>query len=204
MNQLQIESVNLLLKQYEREPEHVRHVTRLALELYDQLTELHGLGSRERELLEAAALLHDIGWSQSATAHHKASQKLILGAELAGWSDEEKLIIANIARYHRKSSPKLKHRKFAQLSDQNKQVVLKLAAILRVADSLDRSHNDVVEKIICHIDHDLVRLEVFCRYDLGFELYAFEKKRGMFSEVFGLDILIDSVRNINVQRQRHE
>ena len=186
-------SVRMLMKQFDREPQHALQVTRLALKLFDQLNALHGLGDKERDWLEAAGLLHDIGWSQSANGHHKESQKLILKADLLGWSDEEKLMIANVARYHRKSAPKVSHKLFAVLNESAQAAVAKLAAILRVADGLDRSHHNVVDEITVRLADDAVRLQLHCRYEIGFELYGFEKKRGLFGQVFGREIVVESI-----------
>jgi hypothetical protein len=115
-----MEGVFRLMRRYDGEEAHSRPVCKLALELFDQLQALHGLSALERQWLEAAALLHDIGWSQAGQAHHKASLRLILHERLPGWSDEEALIIANIARYHRKSAPRSKHRHFARLSSKRR------------------------------------------------------------------------------------
>lgn len=189
------QSIRKVMKHYEREPQHARQVARLALRLFDDLTLLHGLGELEREWLEAAALLHDIGWSRSNAEHHKESGRLILKADLIGWLDEERQVIANIARYHRKAAPKETHKSFAALSETAQTVVAKLAAILRIADGLDRSHHNVVESVTCRIDHDVVRLELFCRREIGFELFGFEKKRDLFHGAFGLEVVIDGIRD---------
>ncbi len=190
-----MESVRQLMRQLENEPSHAKQVTRLALQLFDELKLLHGLKDKEREYLEAASLLHDIGWSEGGRSHHKSSMKLILANDLLGWKEEEKLIIANIARYHRKSLPKEKHSKFAALSHQDKEIVKKLAALLRIADGLDRSHGSYVRKVQCQLGADRVQVTLFCNGELVMELYGFEKKRDLFEYAFGLPIVIKDIRN---------
>jgi len=121
-------SVQKIFSKYDAEPSHAVQVKRLALQLFDGLASLHGLGEREREWLQAAALLHDIGWSQPGKGHHKNSMKLILRENLDSWTEDEQRIIANIARYHRKSEPKESHKNFADLPPADQQKVRRLAA----------------------------------------------------------------------------
>ena len=189
-------SIYDLFNIYELEPEHTKQVSRLALQLFDQLVSLHNLGEREREWLEAAALLHDIGWSQSDSGHHKESMKLIQNADFPFWADEEKQVIANIARYHRKAGPKSKHKHFVSLSVTYQQTVTKLAALLRIADALDRSHRNAVEQVYCRVNDKDVALDLKCRLDLGLELYALDKKKDLFRQTFQKDVLVVSIKNV--------
>jgi len=186
-------SVLNLLHRLDNEPSHAEQVTKIALQLFDELKSLHGLKEKDRLLLQAAALLHDIGWLQGAQSHHKSSMKLILKNDLLGWTDEEKLIIANIARYHRKALPKEKHSNFARLSDTAKQKVRKLASLLRIADGLDRSHGNYVKKVKCRLAKDQVKMTIYALSDLSAEIYGFEKKRDLFRETFGIPIVIDKI-----------
>ena len=194
-NGKRMESVRKIFAKYEMEPSHALHVKSLALQLFDGLKSLHGLGDREREWLQAAALLHDIGWSQAAKGHHKNSMKLILKEKLDNWTIDEQRIVANVARYHRKSEPKESHKNYALLPVKDRQKVRQLAALLRIADGLDRSHGEVIDKIECHIQGDEVLLTLTCRRDLQMEHYGFEKKKGLFENVFGLRIIIHDIKN---------
>lgn len=136
---------------YERQ--HSEQVAMLALSIYDQLCEgsslLPGLGAdaRERELLEAAAVLHDIGILVEYRRHHKHSRVMIQHAELPGLTPREIEIISLVARYHRRSEPSTKHADFAALSAQDRELVERLAGILRLADGLDRSHAQRVRAV---------------------------------------------------------
>jgi exopolyphosphatase/guanosine-5'-triphosphate,3'-diphosphate pyrophosphatase len=133
----------------EARPAHVRHVARLALQLFDQLAALHGLGDRERLLLEAAALLHDIGHRTSASGagHHHEAARLIREHPWKHFSGPEMEVIAQVARYHRKTMPELSHEDFKALADWDRRLVQRLAAMLRLADAFDRSHAQHIERV---------------------------------------------------------
>ncbi len=146
-----------LLLRHETEPDHVRHVTSLALSLFDQAQAWHGLSDTDRILLEAAATLHDIGWSvtqPTGAGHHKASARII---REHGWSGADRAqveIIAQVARYHRKAPPAPHHRRFTDLEEPDRCRVRRLAALLRIADGLDRRHLQIVKAIRLRVDCD--------------------------------------------------
>lgn len=117
--------------------QHTHQITRLALRLFDDLLEWHQLGPQERFWLHCAALLHDIGWIEGEKAHHKATLNIILNSPILTMSQNERLIVGSIARYHRRALPDPKHDHFAALTEPEQQMVSILAAILRVADGLD-------------------------------------------------------------------
>ncbi len=108
---------------------HAEHVAKLALQLFDQLKPLHHLGPEARELIEYGALLHDIGWHIAGNKHHRHSMYLVMNGDLKGFTPEETQVIANIARYHRKSDPTVKHESFALLSAADRQIVRVGAAL---------------------------------------------------------------------------
>jgi len=138
-----------LMRDKEARPVHVQHVAMLALQLFDQLVELHGLGDRERLLLEAASHLHDIGHGIVVTGegHHKESARLIREHPWTSFIPQEVEIFAQVARYHRKSIPEMAHEEFRALPDWGRRIVQRLAAMLRLADSLDRNHTQLVQSI---------------------------------------------------------
>lgn len=140
----------VLFARHETEPSHPLHVGKLALDIFDALTAWHGLGEDERNLLECAAWLHDIGWSVTApdgAGHHKASARLIREFPWAGMETTPVLELAAIARYHRKALPSAGHRTYAALDESGRQRVRRLGGILRVADGLDRRHLQVVNGV---------------------------------------------------------
>ncbi|MEY2408678.1 MAG: exopolyphosphatase / guanosine-5-triphosphate,3-diphosphate pyrophosphatase [Verrucomicrobiota bacterium] len=141
------EEALVLMREMENKPFHVQHVARLALELFDPLAVLHGLGAQERLWLEAAAYLHDIGHQFGVTGegHHKESARMIRERHWTNFTPREVEVIAQVARYHRKAIPELSHEEFRALDDASRLAVQRLGALLRLADSLDRSHQQLVK-----------------------------------------------------------
>ena len=121
--------------------------------------------------------------------------KLILKDDFDGWAQEEQRVVANVARYHRKSMPSESHKNYAALGVNERHIVRRLSALLRIADGLDRSHSSAVEKLQCDIKNDQILLDLTCRRDLHLEHYGFEKKRDLFHAVFGLEIVIHEIKN---------
>jgi exopolyphosphatase/guanosine-5'-triphosphate,3'-diphosphate pyrophosphatase len=173
---------------------HSEQVARLCVKLFDETKPLHGLGTPERELIEYGALLHDIGWHIGRTGHHKHSMYLIRHGDLKNFSPEEIEIVANIARYHRKSGPKQKHDGYANLSPRGKMIVRTGAALLRIADGLDRSHSSVVRDVRCRVAGKEVKCVVSTRWDAQLELWGAKRKREMFEKVFKRDMTFEVTR----------
>jgi len=173
----------LLARRYQYPKVHAHHVAKLALSLFDQTRSLHNLGDREREWLEYAALLHDIGHHISENKHHKHTYYLMIHADLPGFSSEEVGMMANVARYHRRAKPKVKDKGFQILDRDQRKVVSCLSAILRIADGLDRSHFSVVKKIKIEPGKPL-RLHVSFRYDPELELWTTERRKKLFEKIF--------------------
>ena len=167
---------------------HSEQVASLTVRLFDELRSLHGFGTLERELIEYAALLHDIGWHIGRKGHHKHSMYLIEHGDLKPFSEEEVLIMANIARYHRKSPPKKSHESYMQLSPRARKIVDVGAALLRMADGLDRSHSSVVQGLRCRIGDDGVKCSLAAKVDAELEVWGARRKRECFTRVFKRDI----------------
>jgi exopolyphosphatase/guanosine-5'-triphosphate,3'-diphosphate pyrophosphatase len=163
---------------------HSLQSSRLAVRLFDVTASLHGFGAREREWLEYAALLHDIGYSIHYRNHHKHSYYLITNANLDAFDQREIEIIAHVARYHRGASPKADHETFAALKPWQQKTVRQLAALLRVADALDRTHASRVDEIYGSIRARRVTLEVISRYDVQLELEGARTGGRLFEKVF--------------------
>ncbi len=188
-------SVRRFAKSCAYEAAHAKHVTGLALQIFDQLAAqkdrfkpVSGMafGSEQRLLLEAASLLHDIGYLINYAQHHKHSYHLIVHADLPGLTTNQVQVIANVARYHRAADPKPKHRPFAMLSEQDRTVVRALSGILRIADGLDRTHMQSVASIDLKIEHGQVFFEVASAHEPAVDLWGAVRKGGLFKEVFGL------------------
>jgi exopolyphosphatase/guanosine-5'-triphosphate,3'-diphosphate pyrophosphatase len=163
---------------------HSEQVARICLDLFDQLKPLHGLGKKARELIEYAALLHDIGWHIGRTSHHKHSKYLIIHGDLKGFAGEEVKIMACIARYHRKGTPKSSHKSFGSLSNRGKEIVQTAAALLRMSDGLDRSHCSVVSSLSCSIHKTRVDIKIKARGDAELEIWGARQKKTYFEELF--------------------
>lgn len=163
---------------------HNLQSARLALRLFDVTASIHGLGTREREWLEYAALLHDIGYSIHYRGHHKHAYYLITNAVLDAFDPREVEIMAHVARYHRGATPKSSHPTMAALRPWQQKTIKKLSALLRIADSLDRTHASRVDEIYASIRADRVTLEVLSRYDVELELEAAREHGRFFKKVF--------------------
>ncbi len=181
-------SVLDLCRRCEWHKEHSEQVTTLTLKLLDELRRLHRLGPIERELIEYAALMHDIGWHIGRRNHHKHSAYLIRHGKLRDFSREEVLIMANIARYHRGPLPKQSHRLYAKLGKKARNTVDFGAAILRVADGLDRSHAAVIRDLKCVVGAKGVKIELETRADAELEIWGARRKADLFEQVFGRSI----------------
>jgi exopolyphosphatase / guanosine-5'-triphosphate,3'-diphosphate pyrophosphatase len=154
------------------EAEHSKKVAQLALELFDQTVALHGLGDREREWLEFASLLHDIGNHISYEKHHRHSYYLIKHGDLRGFEPEEIEVIALVARYHRRALPARSHVGFVDLPRKLQKSVTVLAAFLRIAETLDRSRHGVVRKVEMRERAATLRLNVLAVGDSELEVWA--------------------------------
>jgi exopolyphosphatase/guanosine-5'-triphosphate,3'-diphosphate pyrophosphatase len=173
-------------RRYNFDEGHARHVTRLALSLFDQLQDLHELDEADRRILLGAAVLHDVGQFVSYRRHHKHSLYIVYHSELPSFSRAEISLVALVARYHRRAEPKPEHFLFVDLAEVDRGRVRKLAAILRVADALDREHLQRVQTVTAVREGGSLVLEVEGRGDLLLEHWALRKKARMFESVFGV------------------
>ena len=187
-----LSSCRAMCRRFHAEREHAETVLTLARQLFDQTKELHGLGGRARVLLEAAALLHDVGVAVNNDGHHKHSQYLIQSSELVGLSDEERHLVGLLARYHRKAPPTRDHEEYMALRRRERTLVERLAALLRLADALDRQHANVVRGVSVKIREDSVELRPMLAGDPGtrltLEAKAVEEKGALFWQLFGRQV----------------
>jgi len=179
-----------LARQHPAELVHLEQVARLSVVLFDGLKPLHRLVLGERDLLCCAALLHDIGISVGYKGHHKSSRKLIEGADLPALTTCERSIVAQLARYHRKAAPSEKHRAYRELDPDSQRRVLRLAPILRIADGLDRAHQNAVARveIVLPDPGGACRIDLFGPGDLDYAAWGARRKAGLFAEVYGVDV----------------
>jgi exopolyphosphatase/guanosine-5'-triphosphate,3'-diphosphate pyrophosphatase len=171
---------------------HAQHVATLALSLFDALAVPFAMKKSDRKLLEAAALLHDVGYFIAYSSHHKHSYHLIRHAELFGFTPRERELIAQIARYHRKSLPKRKHETFQALHDEDRQRVCRLGGILRLADGLDRRRCAEVQSISCSVSGSLVTVCAGGSDDISLELFGAESKKELFEKAFAVRVVFET------------
>ncbi len=183
-------SIQQLAERCDDDPAHSIHVARLAVELFDTLAPLHGFDETARDYLEAGAFLANVGLVVAHSKHHLHAYYVIRNSELAGLTDAEIEVIAQIARYHRKSEPKASHAEFAALSPADRELVRGLAAILRVAIGLDRSHRRRVRTVRAEIRPKRVILlaEAEPGADINLELYAANERKDLLEQVLGRSV----------------
>jgi exopolyphosphatase / guanosine-5'-triphosphate,3'-diphosphate pyrophosphatase len=170
---------------------HAQQVARLALAMFDQTRPVHRLTDREREWLEYASLMHDLGAHISYARHHKHSYYLIKNGDLRGFRPDEIEVMALVARYHRRGTPKQAHDEYAQLPANLRRTVRALASILRVAESLDRSHSQVISGLeLRDRGHDMA-LEIHTPGDAELELWATQRHVGPFEKLVGKPVLVE-------------
>lgn len=173
-------------RKYHFDEPHGIQVSKLAVLFYDAFSQDHGMGEREKLYIKIAALLHDIGYFVRATGHHKHGQYIIQNSEIFGLGLDELQIIGQIVRYHRSVRLIREHPEFNTLSQQDRLIVLKLSAILRICDSMDRSHTQRINEFTLEIlENEEIVIHTQARGDTGLEKRAVEQKSELFEEVFG-------------------
>jgi exopolyphosphatase/guanosine-5'-triphosphate,3'-diphosphate pyrophosphatase len=175
--------------QYEKE--HAHQDAKLALRLFDELQALHRLGCKEREWLEYAAILHDIGWIQDRRGHHKRARDMVMNTTEIPFDPMERMMVALVVRYHRRSLPKPTHRYFSNLDTKSQETVGQLASFLRIADGLDRRHICAVKDLHCEIQAQKIIVKIEADDFSQMERTAAKKKADLFEKVFGRELLIE-------------
>ena len=176
--------VHAVGRRFGYEEAHAHQVARLAEKIFDHLSPAEEFTRHQRTLLSAAALLHDIGYHIAHEAHHKHALYLIKNSELTGFSEGERVVIANIARYHRGATPKERHLDYAELTPPDRETVSRLGAILRIADALDRSHDSRIEDIDLTRDRQDIHVQLSSAFNCEKEIWAAEQKRDLFEQSF--------------------
>ncbi|MEK9172031.1 MAG: HD domain-containing protein, partial [Nitrospirota bacterium] len=171
-----------LARKCQYDPVHTHHVAKLCLQIFDQTASAHKLGEREREWLEYAAILHDVGYLINSRQHHKHSYYLIKNCDLVGFTADEIELIANIARYHRKAIPEDDHRTLKDLPEDLRDTLTVLGGILRVGDALDRSHFGVVQSVQCAVSSDAVDIGLIATDEAALEIWAARERTDLLSQ----------------------
>jgi exopolyphosphatase/guanosine-5'-triphosphate,3'-diphosphate pyrophosphatase len=189
-----LSSAAALGERYRYDAPHARNVAELAVRLFDELRAEHGLSDRHRLLLEVAALLHDIGNYVNIRGHHKHSQYLISASEIFGLSQDEMLLVSNVARYHRRAVPSKSHLPYMALDREARVAVNKLSAVLRLANALDADHLQKVKDLRVLPEDDDWVLEVEGAGDLTMERLAALARADYLTEVFGRKVAFRETR----------
>jgi exopolyphosphatase/guanosine-5'-triphosphate,3'-diphosphate pyrophosphatase len=187
-----LDACTRLGRRYHFDEAHARQVCRFAAQLFDDLQRVHAFGGRERLLLRAAATLHDIGDYVHYSGHHKHSQYLIQHADIMGITPDERAILSNLARYHRKGPPDPTHPAYRDLTKEARGRVRGLAAILRIADALDREHKQKIESVRAAVDRSLGHVTLFLRGESDRELeeWAIRQKASLWRDEYDLDVVV--------------
>lgn len=175
-----------LAERFSYQAEHAATVQRLALAVFDQTVDLHGLEPADRELLAHAALLHDVGEHVAMEDHDRHGAYLVMNGKLRGFSPQEVAMLASMCRFHRRGSPhKAGFAPFDGLPEDARSRTTALVAILRVADALDRSHSGSVERVEVEVAKDVVRLELYAPDGAEVEVWGLNRKGGLMEDVLG-------------------
>jgi exopolyphosphatase/guanosine-5'-triphosphate,3'-diphosphate pyrophosphatase len=172
------------------QPEHSHHVTHLALRIFDALQPLHRLDNEARFWLQAAAILHDIGWIEGWHSHHKTTLRIILSTPILPFNGKERLMIGSIARYHCKALPEATHDHYAALYPKEQEVMATLASFLRLADGLDSTHRGLIKDLDCELTPDELVLLCKVHSPAHDDRLAAMEKADLFEKVFTRKVII--------------
>jgi exopolyphosphatase/guanosine-5'-triphosphate,3'-diphosphate pyrophosphatase len=186
-----VQSALTLAEKYRVNLHHARRVADCALRLYDELKAIHGLKFRSRLLLELAALLHECGTFVSTRAYHKHTYYLVANSEIYGLTTNEVAVVAHVARYHRRSAPKVSHLEYTALPQESRILVNKLAAILRLAKALDVTDIRQIDQLRCLLSQDSVRIQAPGLSDESLSKRSVEIRSSLFEDVFGLNLELE-------------
>jgi exopolyphosphatase/guanosine-5'-triphosphate,3'-diphosphate pyrophosphatase len=178
-------SVLLAMQRFGVDEAHALHVAKLSTSIFEHTAPLHELPATDRELLRAAAMLHDIGHHIAGKSHHKHGQYLLKNIRMYGYTAPEMAIISNLVRYHSRSRPKAGHADFALLSSDDRRRVRVMAGILQIADALDRSHNQPVESLDVRVDGAGVVMTATCTEGGELERWAANERVGLLASALG-------------------
>ena len=195
-----LRGVHAVGKRFGYEEPHSHQVARLAEIIFDGIAASANLTRQERLLLSAAALLHDVGYHIAHESHHKHSCYLIRNSELTGFSESERAVIANVARYHKGSMPKDQHGPYAVLSSPDQLTVSRLAGILRIADAMDRRHDNRVKDLICTRSGNVFEIQMVSAVECEVELTEAERRLELFEVAFDCKVkLSQQVSGVKTQ-----
>jgi exopolyphosphatase/guanosine-5'-triphosphate,3'-diphosphate pyrophosphatase len=190
--------VETMARKYNVPLKHVRHVASLAHSLFEILQPLHQLPPAAGKLLEAAGYLHDVGHFVSNTGHHKHSAYLVANSDMPGFTNKERLTIAALCRFHRKSMPEARHSHYQALDPEARRQVLLLAPLLRIADSLDRAHEQKVRDVTSALRDGNLNLFIHAEDDVDLEIWSANEAAKTFRDVYGKSLSLQRAKSNRV------
>ncbi len=191
-----VESAKYMAMRYLCSMDHINLVTDFSIKIFDKLTKKHGLGNRERLLTETASILHDCGNFINLNDYSEQGYKIISSSDIIGLNSEEIKIIANVVSLQGKDILGITNESYSGLSENSRLVVSKIAAILMIADALDKSHMQKFEDIDVKSDRDELLITVNTYKDITLEEWEFNRRKALFEDVFGLKAIIKLKRDI--------
>lgn len=181
-----VETAKNLAKRFQYDEKHAKYVEDLSLKIFDKLKDIHGLGKKEKLILQTAAILHDIGKYINIRNHYIHSYNIIKGSDIIGLNKYEIEVVANLARYHSRILPSLEHEEYRNLKSKNRVLLSKLLAILRLADGLDRSHKQKAQDIVLKLEDNELYIYYRTTEDMLIDEWSFNSKSKFLQEVFGI------------------
>jgi exopolyphosphatase / guanosine-5'-triphosphate,3'-diphosphate pyrophosphatase len=194
LNRDQRRVVEQMARRYGAPLAHARKVGEIAHRLFEALQPIHQLPPAHGKLLEAAGYLHDIGHYVSASSHHKHSYYLVAHSDLPGFTDQERRMIAVLCRYHRKSMPLPRHSPFQTFDPEVRRAITLLTPLLRIADSLDRSHEQRITDLEVQVKNGTVTLALESQADTDLEMWAVERVADAFRETYQTSLTLTRVK----------
>ena len=179
---------------YNFDKKHAQQVERMALYIFDKVAKDFGMGAHERLLLRGACLLHDVGKYLCMRSHSIYTYQLIMATDIIGFSEWDKQIIALTAYYHANKLFDESNKRAPVVEKAQIALVAKLAAILRLADAMDRSYQQKIRSCSISIKDNTMTITAECKQDLALELWTFEDKSAFFEEVYGIEPILERVK----------
>jgi exopolyphosphatase/guanosine-5'-triphosphate,3'-diphosphate pyrophosphatase len=191
MEQQALDSARYIGRKHSYDEAHGETVLKLSSALFDATKDLHKLDQEHRVLLEAAAILHDVGSFIGVSRHHKHTFYILSNTPLVGLDRTQQAIVANVARYHRMAAPNVHHEGYAELPTKSRMITLKLAALLRLADAMDTDHEGLVTGFTLDLSKTKAVLKLQGKGDMLIEKWKLAKKCDLFEEFYQLKLVID-------------
>jgi len=186
--------VEAMARRYGVAIKHARHVAYLSHRLFEILHPIHQLPPASGKLLEAAAYLHDVGHFVSSTGHHKHSAYLVGNSDMPGFTSQERLAIALLCRFHRKALPQARHTAFQALDPESKRIVMSLTPLLRIADALDRGHEQKVRDVSSTVRDGAIQLGVESEAEADLEIWAASQAAEAFRPIYGQTVSVQKAK----------